>query len=187
RPQWLPSQPSPPPSSPLFLRLEVVVIVFSSATPRLPYVLHNITRRSLPSPKAFIPAPKLQARFQQASSNKRPSFFRYCVFLSITFPFTCTWLRVSSGEDIIDMESAPPPLTGIKQEWCRHRCRIVLNVSDRGLSFLSQGCRSGKRSLMAAAELTSAVSNSFSQGFTGITDIAGGYSAWVQNRLPTEQ
>ncbi|RWW58919.1 hypothetical protein BHE74_00034179, partial [Ensete ventricosum] len=170
RPQWLPSQPSPPPSSPLFLRLEVVVIVLSSATPRLPYVLHNITRRSLPSPKAFIPAPKLQARFQQASSNKRPSFFRYCVFLSITFPFTCTWLRVSSGEDIIDMESAPPPLTGIKQEWCRHRCRFGLPTSC---------CR---------LDITiSMLGNSFSQGFTGITDIAGGYSAWVQNRLPTEQ
>ncbi|XP_038978710.1 LOW QUALITY PROTEIN: thiosulfate sulfurtransferase 16, chloroplastic [Phoenix dactylifera] len=42
------------------------------------------------------------------------------------------------------------------------------------------GCLSGKRSLMAATELSSA-------GFTGITDIAGGYSAWVQNGLPTEQ
>eukprot|EP00262_Sarcandra_glabra_P009814 TRINITY_DN2442_c0_g3_i5.p1 TRINITY_DN2442_c0_g3~~TRINITY_DN2442_c0_g3_i5.p1 ORF type:complete len:254 (+),score=24.23 TRINITY_DN2442_c0_g3_i5:255-1016(+) len=41
------------------------------------------------------------------------------------------------------------------------------------------GCQSGKRSLMAATELSSA-------GFTGITDIAGGYSAWTQNGLPTE-
>lgn len=41
------------------------------------------------------------------------------------------------------------------------------------------GCQSGKRSLMAATDLIAA-------GFTGVTDIAGGYSAWVQNRLPTE-
>ncbi|KAJ0964046.1 hypothetical protein J5N97_029168 [Dioscorea zingiberensis] len=42
------------------------------------------------------------------------------------------------------------------------------------------GCQSGKRSLMAAADLCNA-------GFTGITDIAGGYSAWVQTGLPVEQ
>lgn len=42
------------------------------------------------------------------------------------------------------------------------------------------GCLSGKRSLMAATELLSA-------GFTGITDIQGGYSAWKENGLPTEQ
>ncbi|XP_027074169.1 thiosulfate sulfurtransferase 16, chloroplastic [Coffea arabica] len=41
------------------------------------------------------------------------------------------------------------------------------------------GCQLGKRSLMAATDLISA-------GFTGITDIAGGYAAWVQNELPTE-
>ncbi|KAL0907882.1 hypothetical protein M5K25_022333 [Dendrobium thyrsiflorum] len=42
------------------------------------------------------------------------------------------------------------------------------------------GCQSGKRSLMAAAELSFA-------GFTGLTDVAGGYASWVQNNLPTEQ
>nr|XP_029124462.1 rhodanese-like domain-containing protein 15, chloroplastic isoform X1 [Elaeis guineensis] len=42
------------------------------------------------------------------------------------------------------------------------------------------GCESGRMSLMAAAELSSA-------GFTGITDIAGGFSAWIQNGLPIEQ
>ncbi|XP_072994653.1 thiosulfate sulfurtransferase 16, chloroplastic [Typha latifolia] len=42
------------------------------------------------------------------------------------------------------------------------------------------GCQSGKRSLMAAAELTSS-------GFTGVTDVAGGYSTWVQNELPIQQ
>ncbi|PIN09508.1 Rhodanese-related sulfurtransferase [Handroanthus impetiginosus] len=41
------------------------------------------------------------------------------------------------------------------------------------------GCQSGKRSLMAASELISA-------GFTGITDMAGGYATWQQNGLPTE-
>ncbi|KAK2999665.1 hypothetical protein RJ639_022987, partial [Escallonia herrerae] len=41
------------------------------------------------------------------------------------------------------------------------------------------GCQAGKRSLMAATDLLSA-------GFTGITDIAGGYAAWTQNGLPTE-
>nr|XP_043606040.1 thiosulfate sulfurtransferase 16, chloroplastic-like [Erigeron canadensis] len=41
------------------------------------------------------------------------------------------------------------------------------------------GCQLGKRSLMAASDLLSA-------GFTGITDIAGGYAAWNQNGLPTE-
>ncbi|THU54912.1 hypothetical protein C4D60_Mb11t01050 [Musa balbisiana] len=42
------------------------------------------------------------------------------------------------------------------------------------------GCLSGKRSSMAATELSNA-------GFTGITDISGGYSAWVENGLPTEK
>ncbi|KAG8373614.1 hypothetical protein BUALT_Bualt11G0042600 [Buddleja alternifolia] len=41
------------------------------------------------------------------------------------------------------------------------------------------GCQLGKRSLMAASQLLSA-------GFTGITDMAGGYDAWLQNGLPTE-
>ncbi|GAB4848411.1 hypothetical protein Ancab_003108 [Ancistrocladus abbreviatus] len=40
-------------------------------------------------------------------------------------------------------------------------------------------CHLGKRSLMAATDLLSA-------GYTGVTDIAGGYAAWIQNRLPTE-
>ncbi|KAM3298271.1 hypothetical protein ACQJBY_039960 [Aegilops geniculata] len=39
------------------------------------------------------------------------------------------------------------------------------------------GCQSGKRSLTAAAELCSA-------GFTAVTDIAGGFSAWRENGLP---
>ncbi|XP_042430018.1 thiosulfate sulfurtransferase 16, chloroplastic-like isoform X1 [Zingiber officinale] len=41
------------------------------------------------------------------------------------------------------------------------------------------GCLSGKRSLMAAYELSKV-------GFACVTDVAGGYSAWVQNGLPTE-
>lgn len=41
------------------------------------------------------------------------------------------------------------------------------------------GCQSGKRSLMAANDLLSA-------GFSGVTDIAGGYSAWRQSGFPTE-
>ncbi|XP_042040193.1 thiosulfate sulfurtransferase 16, chloroplastic-like [Salvia splendens] len=42
------------------------------------------------------------------------------------------------------------------------------------------GCQLGKRSLMAASELVSA-------GFSGITDMAGGYAAWVQNGLPSTE
>ncbi|RLN11851.1 thiosulfate sulfurtransferase 16, chloroplastic-like [Panicum miliaceum] len=42
------------------------------------------------------------------------------------------------------------------------------------------GCQSGKRSLMAATELCSA-------GFTAVTDIAGGFSSWRDNGLPTSQ
>ncbi|XP_061346073.1 thiosulfate sulfurtransferase 16, chloroplastic-like [Gastrolobium bilobum] len=42
------------------------------------------------------------------------------------------------------------------------------------------GCQLGKRSMMAASDLLAA-------GFTGVTDIAGGYAAWTQNGLPTEQ
>nr|CAB3469055.1 unnamed protein product [Digitaria exilis] len=42
------------------------------------------------------------------------------------------------------------------------------------------GCQSGKRSLMAATELCSA-------GFTAVTDIAGGFSSWRENGLPTAQ
>ncbi|XP_022775469.1 thiosulfate sulfurtransferase 16, chloroplastic-like isoform X1 [Durio zibethinus] len=41
------------------------------------------------------------------------------------------------------------------------------------------GCQLGKRSLMAATDLLAA-------GFTAVTDIAGGYAAWTQNRLPIE-
>ncbi|KAA8532036.1 hypothetical protein F0562_006822 [Nyssa sinensis] len=41
------------------------------------------------------------------------------------------------------------------------------------------GCQAGKRSFIAATDLISA-------GFTGITDIAGGYASWTQNGLPTE-
>ncbi|XP_065856834.1 thiosulfate sulfurtransferase 16, chloroplastic-like [Euphorbia lathyris] len=41
------------------------------------------------------------------------------------------------------------------------------------------GCQIGKRSMMAATELLAA-------GYTGITDVAGGYAAWTQNGLPTE-
>ncbi|KAK9165023.1 hypothetical protein Scep_000214 [Stephania cephalantha] len=41
------------------------------------------------------------------------------------------------------------------------------------------GCKSGKRSLMAATDLSAA-------GYTGITDIAGGFTAWTANGLPTE-
>ncbi|KAL5706366.1 Thiosulfate sulfurtransferase 16 [Ranunculus cassubicifolius] len=41
------------------------------------------------------------------------------------------------------------------------------------------GCLSGKRSLMAATDLSLA-------GYSGVTDMAGGYSAWSQNGLPTE-
>ncbi|KAL6603437.1 hypothetical protein ACP70R_043798 [Stipagrostis hirtigluma subsp. patula] len=42
------------------------------------------------------------------------------------------------------------------------------------------GCQSGKRSLMAATELSSA-------GFTAVTDIAGGFSSWRENGLPINQ
>ncbi|CAM0913771.1 unnamed protein product [Alopecurus aequalis] len=42
------------------------------------------------------------------------------------------------------------------------------------------GCQSGRRSLMAAAQLCSA-------GFTAVTDIAGGFSAWRENGLPISQ
>ncbi|KAK1387942.1 Rhodanese-like domain-containing protein 15, chloroplastic [Heracleum sosnowskyi] len=41
------------------------------------------------------------------------------------------------------------------------------------------GCQSGKRSFMAATDLLSA-------GFTGVTDIAGGFAAWSQNELPVD-
>ncbi|XP_049383574.1 senescence-associated protein DIN1-like [Solanum stenotomum] len=41
------------------------------------------------------------------------------------------------------------------------------------------GCQLGKRSFMAATELLAA-------GFTGVTDIAGGYAAWTKSGLPIE-
>ncbi|OAY60945.1 thiosulfate sulfurtransferase 16, chloroplastic [Manihot esculenta] len=41
------------------------------------------------------------------------------------------------------------------------------------------GCQSGKRSMMAATDLLAA-------GYTAITDVAGGFAAWTQNGLPTE-
>nr|CAB3471470.1 unnamed protein product [Digitaria exilis] len=42
------------------------------------------------------------------------------------------------------------------------------------------GCQSGRRSLMAATELHSA-------GFTSVIDMAGGFSSWRENGLPTKQ
>ncbi|CAD6338255.1 unnamed protein product [Miscanthus lutarioriparius] len=42
------------------------------------------------------------------------------------------------------------------------------------------GCQSGRRSLMAASELSSA-------GFTTVTDVAGGFSSWTENGLPITQ
>uniref|UniRef100_A0A7N0TPI1 Rhodanese domain-containing protein n=1 Tax=Kalanchoe fedtschenkoi TaxID=63787 RepID=A0A7N0TPI1_KALFE len=42
------------------------------------------------------------------------------------------------------------------------------------------GCQSGKRSMMAAADLLDA-------GFTSVTYIAGGYAAWAQTGLPIEE
>ncbi|KAJ9172605.1 hypothetical protein P3X46_015822 [Hevea brasiliensis] len=41
------------------------------------------------------------------------------------------------------------------------------------------GCQSGKRSMMAATDLLAV-------GYTAITDVAGGFTAWTQNGLPTE-
>uniref|UniRef100_A0A0D6QRL4 Rhodanese domain-containing protein n=1 Tax=Araucaria cunninghamii TaxID=56994 RepID=A0A0D6QRL4_ARACU len=41
------------------------------------------------------------------------------------------------------------------------------------------GCQSGRRSLMAAKDLVAAE-------FTGVTDVGGGYSAWVQSGLPVK-
>ncbi|XP_022977550.1 thiosulfate sulfurtransferase 16, chloroplastic [Cucurbita maxima] len=41
------------------------------------------------------------------------------------------------------------------------------------------GCLSGKRSLMAAADL-------LASGYGNVTDIAGGYEAWSRNGLPME-
>jgi len=39
------------------------------------------------------------------------------------------------------------------------------------------GCQSGRRSLMAAKDLIAV-------DFTGVTDVGGGYSTWVQSGLP---
>ncbi|XVE94477.1 hypothetical protein REPUB_Repub02eG0012400 [Reevesia pubescens] len=39
------------------------------------------------------------------------------------------------------------------------------------------GCKSGRRSLMAATDLQAA-------GFSHVTDVAGGYTAWKENGLP---
>ena len=93
-------------------------------------------------------------------------------------------------------------------------CSFFSCFIDRYISeILFQGCQSGKRSLMAATELCSAVSmitpiiylyctpntnnrlldlcwfspcNHF-QGFTAVTDIAGGFSSWRDNGLPITQ
>ncbi|EOY15157.1 hypothetical protein QUC31_000405 [Theobroma cacao] len=40
------------------------------------------------------------------------------------------------------------------------------------------GCKTGRRSLMAATDL-------HASGFTHVTDVAGGYTAWKENGLPT--
>ncbi|KAJ8490545.1 hypothetical protein OPV22_012266 [Ensete ventricosum] len=162
-------------------------------------------RRSLPSPKAFIPAPKLQARFQQASSNKRPSFFRHGIGSTATYwnqagvvptsvPVRLAHELLQAGHHYLDVRTVDefnashatgainiPYVLKVGSGMTKNP-NFLVEVSSvfRKDDEIIIGCRSGKRSLMAAAELTSA-------GFTGITDIAGGYSAWVQNRLPTEQ
>ncbi|CAN1127495.1 Thiosulfate sulfurtransferase 16, chloroplastic [Linum perenne] len=43
---------------------------------------------------------------------------------------------------------------------------------------IAVGCQSGRRSLMAAADMQSA-------GFRSVVDVAGGYNSWVENGLPT--
>ncbi|CAL9768982.1 unnamed protein product [Musa acuminata subsp. burmannicoides] len=171
--------------------------------PTLPSIRR--TRRSLPSLKTFIPASKLQAGFQQASSNKRPSFFRHGIGSTATYwnqarvvptsvPVRVAHELLQAGHHYLDVRTVDEFNAG--HATGAINIPYVLKVGSgmtRNPNFLVEvssvfgkddeiiiGCRSGKRSLMAAAELTSA-------GFTGITDIAGGYSAWVQNRLPSER
>ncbi|KAJ6995611.1 senescence-associated protein DIN1 isoform X2 [Populus alba x Populus x berolinensis] len=52
------------------------------------------------------------------------------------------------------------------------------HISENMIKLLS-GCQLGKRSMMAATDLLAA-------GFTAVTDIAGGFAAWTQNGLPTD-
>ncbi|KAF7809609.1 thiosulfate sulfurtransferase 16, chloroplastic-like [Senna tora] len=42
------------------------------------------------------------------------------------------------------------------------------------------GCQNGEKSIVAASDLEV-------NGFTGITDVAGGYKAWSESGLPTER
>ncbi|XP_002969639.2 thiosulfate sulfurtransferase 16, chloroplastic [Selaginella moellendorffii] len=42
------------------------------------------------------------------------------------------------------------------------------------------GCQSGRRSMAAATEL-------LASGFTGVTDMGGGYGAWIQSNLPVRK
>ncbi|XP_076942899.1 senescence-associated protein DIN1-like [Bidens hawaiensis] len=58
-------------------------------------------------------------------------------------------------------------------------CNIYYLIITYIIHIIIQGCQLGKRSLMAATDL-------LSSGFTGVTDIAGGYAAWNQNGLPIE-
>ncbi|XP_020973162.1 uncharacterized protein LOC107632439 isoform X1 [Arachis ipaensis] len=59
--------------------------------------------------------------------------------------------------------------------------QVTLQVPLTSLTFtkLEKGCKSGKRSKMAATDLLDA-------GFSGVKDVAGGYDDWTQNGLPTQ-
>lgn len=58
------------------------------------------------------------------------------------------------------------------------RCQPALAACPFSLRL--QGCRSGVRSKAAAAIL-------LDMGYSSVTDVEGGWTAWVAAGLPTEQ
>ncbi|KAI3960689.1 hypothetical protein MKX01_003863 [Papaver californicum] len=109
---------------------------------------------------------------------------------------------VQAGHRYLDVSCLPSPLSYISiifqsREQNFHRSipnKIVLFGlgMTKNPNFLEEvskhfredaeivvGCQKGIRSLKAAADLSNA-------GFSGVIDVAGGYSEWTRNGLPTE-
>ncbi|XP_010905228.1 thiosulfate sulfurtransferase 16, chloroplastic isoform X2 [Elaeis guineensis] len=170
----------------------------------LPPYIPSSLKRAVPL-LATLPSSPLQFRFPNvlvSATNRRPTFLRSmstdgspeAVEVPRSVPVNVAHELLQAGHRYLDVRTpeefqAGRPVgatnipymfkSGLGMTKNPNFLKDVSSVFEKD-DALIVGCLSGKRSLMAATELSSA-------GFSGITDIAGGYSAWVQNGLPTEQ
>ncbi|CAL9069703.1 unnamed protein product [Musa banksii] len=92
--------------------------------------------------------------------------------VNIPYMLESVSVTIMTSSSSVKITKIPIFLESLFLQYLNHRTLVRSATSNRG-------CLSRKRSLVAASELSNA-------GFTGITDVAGGFSAWVENGLPTE-